>query len=234
MTLLLLIRHALTEATGKRLSGQAPGLHLTDEGRRQASDVAERLRPLPIAGVYSSPLERCMETAEPIAAARGLPVPAVPDLQEVGYGRWTGRPLAVLARTALWKRIQQQPSSIRFPDGETLTEVQRRSAEALDGLAAKHPKRTIAVVSHADVIRLVVAHYAGIHVDLFQRIIVSPASVSAILLGDRVPRIVRLNDTGGMADLAARASPRPPSPDGARGGVSSNKGPTSSRRPPRA
>jgi probable phosphomutase (TIGR03848 family) len=233
VTLLLLIRHALTEATGKRLSGQAPGFHLTDEGRRQASELAERLRPLSIAAVYSSPLERCMETAEPIAAARGLPVHAVPDLLEVGYGRWTGRPLAVLARTALWKRIQQQPSSIRFPGGETLTEVQRRSAAALDGLAAKHPRRTIAVVSHADVIRLVVAHYAGIHVDLFQRIIVSPASVSAILLGDRVPRIVRLNDTGGMADLAARAAPRPPSPDGERG-MSSNKGPTSSRRPPRA
>jgi probable phosphoglycerate mutase len=137
---------------------------------------------------------------------------------EVGYGRWTGRSLAQLARTSLWKRVQSSPSSIRFPDGETLTDVQRRAVRALDEIGARHPRRAVAVVSHADVIRLALAHYAGVHLDLFQRIIVSPASVSAVLLGDRVPRILRMNDVGSLEDLAAgrrpaaspRADGRPP------------------------
>ena len=219
MALLLLIRHALTDATGKRLSGQMPGVHLSDEGRRQAQRVAERLGPIPIAALYASPLERCVETAQAVAAVKGLEVRTVPELMEVGYGRWTGRPLKALARTTLWKQIQQAPSSIRFPDGETLTDVQRRSVEALDGIAGRHPRSTVAVVSHADVIRLVVAHYAGVHIDLFQRLIVSPASVSAILLGDRVPRILRLNDTGDVGELVQRVRPGgagPAAPSSAR------------------
>lgn len=205
MTLLLLVRHALTEATGKRLSGQAPGISLSEEGRLQSEGVARRLAGVPVAAVYSSPLERCVETAQALATARGLAVTPVPSLVEVGYGRWTGRPLAQLARTALWKRIQHAPSSIRFPGGEALTEVQRRSVQALDELAALHPGRIIAAVTHADVIRLVLAHYAGVHIDLFQRLVVSPASVSAVVLGDRVPRIVRMNDTGSMDDLVRRS-----------------------------
>jgi probable phosphomutase (TIGR03848 family) len=201
VTLLLLIRHAVTAVTGRRLSGATPGVHLSEEGLLQAAKLSDRLSPLRLTAVYSSPLERCTETAEAIALPRGLEVRALPDLVEVGYGTWTGRPLAQLYRTALWKRIQSAPSSVRFPGGESLTEVQRRCVTALDDLAARHPRGMVAVVSHADVIRLAVAHYAGVHLDLFQRIIVSPASVTVIGLGDRIPRIVRLNDTGTLDDV---------------------------------
>src|SRR5207237_7219120 len=116
-----------TEVTGKKLSGWAPDIHLSEEGRAQAAALATRLEPLRLTAVYSSPLERCMETAQSIAMPRGLEVRAVPDLIEVGYGKWTGRSLTVLARTSLWKRIQQAPSSVRFPDGETLVGVRPRS-----------------------------------------------------------------------------------------------------------
>lgn len=208
MTLLLLVRHALTDATGKRLSGSIPGIHLSEHGRVQAKALAERVAPLPVAAVYASPLERCVETAEPIAEHRGLAVQPVPELGEVGYGDWTGRTFAQLTRTALWKKVQQAPSSVRFPGGETLVEAQRRVVTALELLAGQHPKGTVLAVSHADLIRLALAHYAGLHIDLFQRIIVSPASVSAILLGDRIPRILKMNDTGSLTDLARRVRPR--------------------------
>jgi probable phosphomutase (TIGR03848 family) len=208
VTLLLLVRHAVTDVTGKRLTGQLPGFHLSEQGRKQAASVAERLAPLPIAAVYASPLERCVETAEPLAAARGLSVQSVPELMDVGYGRWSGRPLAGLYRTKLWRQLVHAPSAIRFPDGESLPEVQRRSLDALESIARRHPKRAVAVFTHADVVRLAIAHYAGIHIDHFQRIVVSPASVSAVALGERVPRVVRLNDTGVLTDLVQRARPR--------------------------
>jgi probable phosphomutase (TIGR03848 family) len=215
VTLLLLIRHALTDTTGKRLSGQAAGIHLSDRGRDQAEALAQRLRPLPIQAVYSSPLERCVETAEAVGAAHGLPVRPVDGLLEVEYGRWTGRPLAQLARTSLWKRIQQTPSSVRFPAGETLEEVQTRAVSAMSELAGHHPRSLVAVVTHAEVIRLAVAHFAGVHIDLFQRMIVHPASVSAVAVGDGMPRILRLNDTGTMEDLLPRRRTRPRS-DGSK------------------
>src|SRR5881409_205841 len=116
MGLLLLIRHALTDSTGKRLSGRTPGLHLSEAGRGQAEQLAERLRPASLSAIYSSPLERCVETAERIAAGRSVSVQVVPALLEVDYGSWSGRPFGQLYRTALWKRLVQQPSSIRFPD----------------------------------------------------------------------------------------------------------------------
>lgn len=169
--------------------------------------LADRLAALPLAGVYSSPLERCLETAEPIAAPRQMPVRPLPDLSEVDYGRWTGRSMAQLVRTKLWKKVQQSPSSVTFPEGETLIDAQRRAVAILEGIAARHPRAAVAVVTHADVIRLALAHYAGLHVDLFQRLIVSPASVSAVALGDRIPRILRMNDTGALDDLAGRRSP---------------------------
>jgi broad specificity phosphatase PhoE len=156
----------------------------------------------------------CVETAAAVATARHLEVLLEPSLIEVGYGRWTGRPFGQLTRTALWKQIQSSPSAIRFPEGETLTEVQRRGVEALDAIAKRHPNGVVAAVSHADVIRLALAHYLGVHIDLFQRIIVSPVSVSAVALGDRVPRILRMNDTGTLGDLATRAGRRRPTTKG--------------------
>jgi probable phosphomutase (TIGR03848 family) len=208
MTLLLLVRHAVTDATGKRLSGSLPGIHLSAEGRAQAQALAERMRPLRLAEIFASPLERCVETAEPIAAPRRLEVKVLADLEEVGYGRWAGRQIEPLTRTKLWRRIQLLPSSVEFPGGETLAGAQRRAVAALDALAGRRPRGVVVVVSHADVIRLALAHYAGVHIDLFQRFTVSPASVSAIVLGDRIPRILRVNDTGTLDDLAGRERPR--------------------------
>jgi probable phosphoglycerate mutase len=201
MPLLLLIRHALTEATGRSLTGWTPGVHLSEQGRGQARALAERLVPVRIAAIYSSPLERCLETAEPVAAQKRLSVTRVDDLGEVRYGDWTGRTLAQLSRTRLWRTVQSAPSNARFPNGESLLEVQERAAREVGRIAATHPRGVVAAFSHGDVIRLLLAHYSGVHVDLFQRLVISPASVTAIALGDGVPRIVRVNDTGAVADL---------------------------------
>jgi probable phosphomutase (TIGR03848 family) len=210
MTLMLLVRHAVTDVTGKRLSGSTPGIHLSEEGRVQAKGLAERLGPLRLTAVYASPLERCLETAEPIASGRRLEIGVLADLEEIGYGQWAGRPIAGLMKTKLWRRIQLLPSSVEFPGGETLSGAQRRAVAALDAIAARSPRGVIAAVTHADVIRLALAHYAGVHIDLFQRFTVSPASVSALVLGDRIPRILRVNDTGTLADLAGRERPLGP------------------------
>lgn len=226
VALLLLIRHALTQATGRRLSGRTPGIHLSEEGRRQAAQLAERLAAVPLAAVYASPLERCLETAEAVASSRGLDVQRVPGLSEVDYGRWTGRSMPQLVRTTLWKKVQQTPSAVTFPEGEGLIDAQRRSVAALEEIAGRHPRSIVAVVSHADVIRLALAHYAGLHVDLFQRLIVSPASVSAIGLGDRIPRIIRMNDTGMLDDLIPwRSRGGPASRDGQRSRTSKKGSP---------
>ncbi len=218
MALVLLIRHALTEITGTRLAGRAPGLHLSATGREQSERLAERLRPIPLAAIHSSPLERCTETAAPVAAGRRLEVVEAEDLLEIGYGTWTGRPLKALARTKLWAEVQRSPSTARFPQGEALADAQRRVVSYLDGFAARHPKRIVAAFTHADVIRLALSHYAGAHIDLFQRLIVSPASVSAVLLGDRIPRIVRMNDIGSLEDLVprSRSVPRAAAPSSKR------------------
>jgi probable phosphomutase (TIGR03848 family) len=199
--LLVLNRPGTTDATGRSLVGWTPGVHLSERGRAQAHALAERLAPVPLAAVYSSPLERCVETAEAVAAQRGVAVNASDALGEVRYGDWTGRSLAQLTRTRLWKVVQSAPSNARFPAGESLLEVQDRAAAEIGRIAAAHPRGVVAAFSHGDVIRLVLAHLAGVHVDLFQRIVVSPASVSAVVVGDGAPRIVRMNDTGALADL---------------------------------
>jgi len=201
MRLLLLLRHAATEATGARLSGWTPGLHLSEAGREQAAALASRLGPVPVDAVYTSPLERCQETAAAVAEAKGLEVATVADLGEVRYGDWTGRELKELTREPLWKVVQATPSAARFPDGESLFEMQARAVLAVERLREAHPRKTVAVCSHADVIKAVVCHYLGMHLDQFQRVVVSPASVTALAFGSG-PRLVRLNDTGGNGDLA--------------------------------
>jgi len=220
----------MTEATGTRLSGQARGIHLSSAGRAQAPALSERLAPVPLAAVYASPLERCVETARAVARPRELAVRVLPALTEVAYGSWTGRPLAQLARTALWKDVQRSPSQARFPGGESLAEVQRRAVAALDRLVAEHPRRAVAAVSHADVIRLALAHYAGIHLDLFQRLVVGTTSVSAVVLGD-VPRIVRMNDSGTLEDLVPKRPQRGPSRE--RGAAAHARTSRRSTPPPR-
>jgi probable phosphomutase (TIGR03848 family) len=208
VTLVLLIRHGLAEAAGDRLYGTTPGIHLSDEGRSQAENLAERLAGVKLAAVYSSPFERCRETAEPLAARRGLEVQVLAGLGEVDYGSWTGRTFTALRRTALWRQVHQLPSSVRFPGGESLTEVSGRALRAIEQIEARHQREVVAVVSHGDVIRLVLAHYAGIHMDLFHRLVADRASVSAVTVGEGVPRIVRMNDTGTLSDLTAGRSSR--------------------------
>jgi probable phosphoglycerate mutase len=201
MRLLLLLRHAVTEHTGAVLSGWTPGLHLSEQGREQAGALAGRLGPVPVDAVYASPLERCQETARVVAGAKGLKLETLEDVGEVRYGDWTGRTLRELGREPLWKVVQATPSAARFPDGESLFEMQARAVLAVEGLREAHPGQTVAVCSHADVIKALICHYLGMHLDLFQRVVVSPASVTAIAFGP-VPYLVRLNDTGGNADLA--------------------------------
>jgi probable phosphomutase (TIGR03848 family) len=217
MRLLLLLRHAVTEHTGARLSGWLPGLHLSEEGRQQAKALAERLGPVPLDALYASPLERCQETAAAVADAKGLAVQTLDDLGEVRYGDWTGRELKGLAREPLWKVVQATPSAARFPGGESIFEMQARAVLAVERLRAAHPKQTVAVCSHADVIKALVCHYLGMHLDLVQRVAVSPASLTAIAFGP-VPYLVRLNDTGGNGDLAPprRARRRRPGKEAAR------------------
>lgn len=206
--LLYLIRHGLTSQTGRRLSGWLPGIHLSEEGRSQVGALVERLRPIRLTAIYSSPLERCVETAKPIAVSKKLRVRVRDGLGEVRYGTWEGKPMRVLARTKLWKTVQSRPSEARFPGGESIRETQARAVGAVERIRAENPGEPVAVATHADIIRLLAAHYAGVHLDLYQRVLVAPASVSVLWLGSGGPRILKLNDTGSLDGVAPPARTR--------------------------
>lgn len=195
--------------TGKRLYGRSEGVSLSKAGREQAAALARRVAEVPLDALYASPLDRCMETARTLSDACGVPVTPLEGVLEIDYGMWTGRPFTSLRRTRLWREFHgANPSAPRFPGGETLAEAQTRAVEAVGDLAERHPKGTVGVVTHGDVVALVLAHYAGIHVDLFQRLEVAPASVTAIALGSGAPKIRRVNDTGTLRDLAPRRRTR--------------------------
>jgi probable phosphomutase (TIGR03848 family) len=196
VTTFFLVRHAVTSHTGHRLSGRMPDVHLSDEGRDQAEAVAGRLEKVPFKAVYSSPIDRTMETARPIAARHGLDVHTAPALSEVEFGRWTNRSFKALSRTKMWSTVQRWPSGARFPEGETLRDVQARAVDAIELLRARHPKKVLCCVSHADVIKLLAAHYLGLHIDLFQRIDIGPASVTVVAVSDVGPRVLALNAPG--------------------------------------
>ncbi|HET9728824.1 MAG TPA: MSMEG_4193 family putative phosphomutase [Acidimicrobiia bacterium] len=200
-TRLVLVRHAVTAHTGPLLSGRMPGIDLSDKGVGQADAAAQRLAKLPVSVVYASPIERTTQTAERIAAAHGLEVRPLPGVIEADYGDWTGQKIADLAKTDEWKVVQVAPSRARFPNGESLRAMQARMIEALDDVVAAHPNETIVVVSHADPIKAALAHYTGMHLDLFQRIHVSPASVSVLDFFPFGVLMVKCNDTGGLDDL---------------------------------
>lgn len=196
MTTLFLIRHADTDYVGKKLAGWTPGVHLNEKGHEQAEALAARLRPVPFDAVYSSPLERAVETARPVAKARGLRVRKHEMLGEVQYGAWTGRSLRSLSRTKLWRVVQLSPSHMRFPEGDALREVQQRIVGAVEAICREYPKGTVAAFAHGDPIRLAVAYYLGLALDLFQRIQIGTASVTVFQLSPGYTRLVRLNDTG--------------------------------------
>ncbi len=196
MTTFLLIRHAANDAVGKRISGWTPGIHLNQEGREQAEKLAKRLLHLPIKSVYSSPLERAQETAEPLAVRLGLQVHICEEVGEIRYGDWTGRDIEELKEVTQWQQFNLFRSGTRVPGGELMLEVQARVIVALENFRERHPDEMVAIVSHGDVIKAAIAHYAGIHLDLFHRIEISPASVSIAVVNDYGPQILRVNDTG--------------------------------------
>ena len=193
MTTFFMVRHAVTEHTGKRLSGWMEGIALNEQGRNQAERVGEALADVKFEAIYSSPIERTNETARAIAIHHDVRVSTRRALGEVEYGGWTNRPLRSLMRTKLWGPVQRFPSAARFPDGESLREVQVRALEEIERIAEDHPKGNVCCVSHGDVIKLVLAHYMGVHIDLFQRLVVAPASISVFSLSERGPLILSLN-----------------------------------------
>ena len=197
-TLVILVRHGQTPTTGSRLPGRAPGLHLADKGRAQAEAVAGHIAGLKqVDAVYASPLERAQETAKPIAKARGLRVRTDRGLNECDFGHWTGRELKALAKLPEWKVVQRYPSGFRFPGGESFTEMQTRVTGTIAKLVERHRGGVIVTVSHADPIRATVAAAMGTHLDLFQRIVVSPCSVTAIVYGIAGPVVLTVNHTNG-------------------------------------
>jgi probable phosphomutase (TIGR03848 family) len=196
MTTFLLIRHATNDWVGKSLAGDTRDVHLNAEGREQAVRLAERLRGVRIDRICSSPLERAMETAEPLASERRLEVHARTRLTEIGLGQWNGREIAGLEDDALWRRFNAFRSSTRPPGGELMTEVQSRLADEMEELRQSHADGAIALFSHADVIKCAVAFYAGIPIDLMHRLEIGPASVTVITLAESGARLLTVNDTG--------------------------------------
>jgi probable phosphoglycerate mutase len=195
-TYLLLIRHGENDWVGThRLAGRTNGVHLNDRGREQSAALAEILKQHPISAIYSSPLERCMQTAEPVAAALGQQVTQEMGLLEVDYGEWQGGNLHELAKLPEWHAVQHYPSSFRFPGGETLHQTQSRAVWAIEHIVQKHPNQLVALFSHGDVIRTTLAHYMGTPLDLFQRISISTASISALAFHNGRPMVLFTNYT---------------------------------------
>ena len=196
MTQFLLIRHAQNDyvKTG-RLAGWTPEVHLNEKGREEAAALGAHLASAQLTAVYSSPLERALETAQAVAEPHSLEVQIIEELGEVRYGDWTGKKLRQLRRTRLWKMVQGYPSGVRFPGGESIREVQARVVGGLERLAERHPKAKVAAVAHSDVLKLALAHFAGMPLDMYQRLVIDPASLSVVWLGRMGPRITLMNDT---------------------------------------
>ncbi len=196
MARLYLIRHATTAETGTRLTGRLPGVGLDPTGREQAAATAASLSDIRFGAVYCSPLRRCRETARVIGTENSLDPTPYRSLIEVDYGTWSGRTLRSLQRTKAWRALFVAPSRVTFPGGESLQAVQARAVAACEELASIHRSGTIALVSHGDVIKCIVAHYLGTPLDLFQRIVIDPASTSIVDLPlDGAPRVLAVNRT---------------------------------------
>jgi probable phosphomutase (TIGR03848 family) len=195
MAIILLIRHGENEYVKKgRLAGRLPEVHLNEKGRQQAQAVAEKLAGAPVKAVYSSPLERTMETAEPIAKALGLEVIPRQGLIETDFGEWQDKKVKGLSRLKVWRIVQFAPALMRFPQGESFAECQFRMVQEIESLRAQHdPKDVIACVSHSDPIKLLVAYYLGLPLDLFQRLHISPASITTLGIGEGFSHLLNLN-----------------------------------------
>ena len=195
MPLLLLIRHGENDFTKKhKLAGYTPDVHLNERGQSQAQMLADGLKDVPIKAIYSSPLERAVETATPIAAVRSLEVQVEAGLLETNVGKWQGRSLAALRLQKAWKVVQGAPSRAQFPEGETFYECQTRIVAALDSISRKYkPQDIVACVFHADPIKLAVAHYIGLPLDHFQRLSCDTGSLTALYVGESGANLIKLN-----------------------------------------
>jgi broad specificity phosphatase PhoE len=194
MTTFYLIRHAANDyLTENKIAGWLPGVHLNAEGRKQSELLAERLAHEPIRAIYSSPLERACETAEPLAAKLALPVQVSEGLGEIRFGDWTDQPVAKLDATPHWQRWNAFRSSTQAPKGDLMIDAQARIVREMIRLRGEHPSTAIALVTHGDPIKAAVAYFLGVPLDLFLRIQVDPASVSIIALDDHTAKVVRLN-----------------------------------------
>ena len=203
-TTVLLVRHGRTPTTGQVLPGRAKGLHLADEGIAQAETAGERIAGLgkrKVKAVYASPMERTKETAAPIASALGLKVQSKRGLIEADFGDWTGKKLGDLMKKPEWEQVQRYPSGFRFPNGESFAQMQERICDTIAGIVNDHPGQTVVAVSHADPIKAAVAAAMGTHLDLFQRIVVGPCSISAIMYTQSGPVVLGVNSMG--SDLKA-------------------------------
>jgi probable phosphoglycerate mutase len=212
VTTVLLVRHGLTATTGQLLTGWTPGVGLDERGRAQAKALGERIAPVPLDAIVTSPLDRCRQTVEEIVAARqarGGPgrQPFPPDVDhavgECKYGDWTGRPLKELEKDPLWPVVQAHPSAVRFPgaEGESMLDMQHRAVSAIRAWNARLGKdATYLVCSHGDVIKAIVADCLGLHLDHCQRIIADPCSLTVIRYTPLRPFLLRMNDTGGGVD----------------------------------
>lgn len=198
MTRFLLIRHAATDAVGKKLSGRTAGVYLNEQGKIQAQDVAERLTHIPVTAVYSSPMERAVETAEAIAKSQHLESVTCDDFTEIDFGEWTNCSFEELNKQKQFQLFNTFRSCTRIPAGELMLEAQARIVAGLQRLCIQHPNETVAVVSHADLIKAAITYYAGIPLDLFQRIEISPASVSILEVYEETARIMLVNGMGEM------------------------------------
>jgi len=212
MPLAILVRHGRTSANAQGvLAGWTPGVHLDDTGVEQAAAVATRLAPVRLTAVVSSPLERTVQTAEAIASRqqRSLDVELDERLGECRYGEWTNQRLADLSKLPLWKTVQEQPSAVTFPDGESLPAMQARAIGAVhDWNQQLGDRAAYVLVSHGDVIKSIVADALGMHLDQFQRIVIDPASVSVIRYGKRTAQVVHVNDRGSDLSTLGRSRRR--------------------------
>ena len=197
VSIIILVRHGHTPTTGKILPGRAKGLHLSELGKEQASKVATNLSMLDnVTAVYASPMERTLETAKPIASVFGLKVQRNRGLIEADFGKWTGRKLSDLRKLSDWEIVQKNPSLFRFPDGESFIEIQSRMVETITRISDKHRGEIVIAVSHADTIKAFLTAMLGTPLDLFQRLHISPCSVSPVILGNGSPFVLAVNASG--------------------------------------
>jgi probable phosphoglycerate mutase len=183
MAIILLIRHGENDWVGKKLAGRLPDVHLNQKGLKQAEQLAEKLMDLPFKAIYSSPLERAMETAQPLANAKKMDITICDNLSEINFGDWQGKTIKQMRRLKLWKIVQNQPSQMQFPNGESFVNAQKRLVDCISQISVKYESGDlIACFSHSDAIRLLVAHYLNVPLDSFQRIHIHTASISSVLL----------------------------------------------------